>query len=130
MRKSYIQKLYDNLLNDENYIKFCKIYEREKNIDLDLLKELLKTHNELYYTFLKINVFFYYKYDYLVEKINKNFDIDDNKISINDIELILNHYVTNSDRCHSCIEKLIKNKLVDKDEQMLLLSIYSKEVFF
>lgn len=133
MKRNFVAKLYDSLLEDENYKKYCKIYEEEKYIDLDLLKSLLEKHHELYYIFLKIHILLYFsKEDKIMKNLNK--DLKDYYYSngrilrLDDIDLILRHYYTNFSRCGATILKIIRYNLVSKVEKQLLTLINSKSI--
>lgn len=132
MRNSYVKKIYNNLLTDENYIKYCKIYKEEHYIDLDLLKSLLETHHELYYTFLKINILFYFQQEKILKRINKELKnwkyVNGRILRVDDVDLILRHYHTNYSRCRSSMMKIVEYKLVSKVEQEILLLIYGKDI--
>lgn len=133
MRKNYVNKLYDNLLEDEKYKQYCKIYEQEHYIDLELLKYLLKEHHELYYIFLKINLLLYYGREPKIKnKLNNDlkdyYYINKRILRVNDLDLILKHYFKNYSRCRQGIMKIVKNKLVSNTEQILLKLIYAREV--
>ena len=59
--KRYSSKLLKHLFDNEDYIKYCKIYDNENRIDIELLKLILESEKDLYYLFLKNYVFFYFK---------------------------------------------------------------------
>ena len=59
MAMSPIIELKNNLLLDEDYIKFEEIYKKENIVDKDLLIKLLDKHHDLFYMFLKINILLY-----------------------------------------------------------------------
>ena len=132
MRNSYVKKIYNDLINDENYIKYCKIYKEDLYIDLDLVKLLLEKHHELYYAFLKINILFYFNDKKLTKKLNKDLmdlkHINERILKLDDVELILKHYHTNYTRCRSCIMKIVEYEIVSKVEQEVLLLIYGKDI--
>lgn len=68
MRISPVIKLVDDLHNDEDYLRYNEIYSTERVIDKDLLIKLLDKYFDLYYAFLKMNIFLY-RFD--TKKLNK-----------------------------------------------------------
>ncbi len=122
MRTSPIINLKNNLLLDEDYFKYNEmIYKNEHVIDKDLLVKLLNKHFDLYYTFLKINLFIY---RFEIKGLNK--ELKDFKhykgknYYIDDLDCILRFYYRNYPRCQSAMRKIIKYKLRPKNELKLL----------
>ncbi len=133
MRRNYVSKLYDDLLNDEKYKQYCKIYKQKHYIDLELLKYLFKEHHEIYYVFLKINLLLYFdRESKFMNKFNNDlqdyYHINKSKLQIEDLELILRHYYKNYHRCRQGIVKILDNKLVSDMEKHLLELIFAREV--
>ncbi len=123
---SPITNLKNNLLLDEDYVKYDEIYKNEHVIDKDLLIKLLNKHFDLYYTFLKINLFIY---RFEIKGLNK--ELKDFKhykgknYYIDDLDCILRFYYNNYPRCRSAMRKIIKYKLRPKNELKLLGMILS-----
>ncbi len=126
MGTSPIIKLKNDLLLDENYNKYYEIYKNEHVIDKDLLIKLLNKHFDLYYSFLKINLFIY---RFEIKGLNK--ELKDFKhykgrcYYIDDLDCILRFYYRNYTRCQSAMRKIIKYKLRPKNELKLLGMILS-----
>lgn len=121
MTISPIIELNNNLLLDEDYIKFEEIYKNENIIDKDLLIKLLDKHHDLYYTFLKINLFIY-RFD--IKGLNsdlKDFKRYKGKVYyIDDLDYVLKFYYSNYTRNQSAFKMMIKDKLVPLKERKLL----------
>jgi hypothetical protein len=121
MTISPIIELNNNLLLDEDYIKFEEIYKNENIIDKDLLIKLLDKHHDLYYTFLKINLFIY-RFD--IKGLNsdlKDFKRYKGKVYyIDDLDYVLKFYYSNYTRNQSVFKMMIKDKLVPLKERKLL----------
>ncbi len=111
----------NNLLLDEDYIKFEEIYKHENIVDKDLLIKLLNKYHDLYYTFLKINLFVY-RFD--IKGLNsdlKDFKRYKDKVYyIDDLDYVLKFYYSNYTRNQSVFKMMIKDKLVPLKERKLL----------
>lgn len=121
MATSPIIELKNNLLLDEDYIKFGEIYKKENIVDKDLLIKLLNKYHDLYYTFLKINLFIY-RFD--IKGLNndlKDFKRCKGKVYyIDDLDCVLRFYYSNYTRNQSVFKMMIKDKLVPLKERKLL----------
>ena len=118
MTTSPIIELKNNLLLDKDYIKFEEIYKNENIIDKDLLIKLLDKHHDLYYIFLKINLFIY-RFD--IKGLNndlKDFKRYKGKVYyIDDLDCVLRFYYSNYTRNQRVFKMLIKDKLVPQTER-------------
>lgn len=110
------KKILMSLYSDNDYILYCKEYRKNHNINLILLKILLKKYSKLLEIFYKFNIYLY-KYDV---NIKSSFYIDNKTFCLEDIFVILNHYKNNYSRCKNAIDIIIKNNIVTKDECKLL----------
>lgn len=121
MTVSPIIVLKNNLLLDEDYIKFEEIYKNENIIDKDLLIKLLDKHHNLYYMFLKINILLY---EFDIKGLNndlKEFKRYKGKVYyIDDLDCVLRFYYANYTRNQSVFKIMIKYKLVPLNERKLL----------
>ena len=121
MTISPIIELNNNLLLDEDYIKFEEIYKNENIIDKDLLIKLLDKHHDLFYMFLKINILLY---EFDIKGLNndlKEFKRYKGKVYyIDDLDCVLRFYYSNYTRNQSVFKMMIKDKLVPLKERKLL----------
>lgn len=124
MRTSPIIKLKQYLLCDPDYIKYEELFENEHIVDKKLLVTLFNGYKDLYYIFLKINIFLY-RFD----TSNLNNELKDYKhykgkvYRIDDLDVILRHYYRYYKRCQCAIKILISDKLVPQNEIELLEKI-------
>ncbi len=129
MTTSPITKLMNNLLNDEDYIKYEEIYKQQNDIDKDLLIKLLENHHDLYYLFLKINIFLNrFNTKDLNDGLSDIFNYKGKSYRISDLDCILGYYYNHYLRCLRAIKIMINDKLVPQDERELLEKIISKPV--
>lgn len=121
MTTSPIMELKNTLLLDEDYIKFEEIYKNENIVDKELLIKLLDKHHDLYYTFLKINLFIY---RFNINGLNndlKDFKHYNGKMYyIDDLDCILRFYYAHYTRNQRIFKIMIKDKLVPLKERKLL----------
>lgn len=121
MAMSPIIELKNNLLLDEDYIKFEEIYKKENIVDKDLLIKLLDKHHDLFYMFLKINILLY---EFDIKGLNndlKEFKRYKGKVYyIDDLDCVLRFYYSNYTRNQSVFKMMIKDKLVPLKERKLL----------
>jgi len=137
MGTSQITKLKNNLLADKDYIKYEEIYKNKHIVDKDLLIKLLNKHLDLYYVFLKMNIFIY-RYDTknLEKDLQDLYRYKGKNIYIDDLESIFRFYYKNFSMCHKSMETIITYKLREKNEIKLLKKIlrrpFAKElsIFF
>lgn len=121
MTTSPIIELKNNLLLDEDYIEFEEIYKNENIVDKYLLITLLNNHHDLYYAFLKINLFIY-RFDIKgLNKELKDFKRYKGKVYyIDDLDCILRFYYNHYPRNLRAIKIMIRDKLVPQTERKLL----------
>jgi len=134
MTTSPIIELKNTLLLDENYIKFEEIYKNENIIDKDLLVKLLNRHHDLYYTFLKINLFIY-RFD--IKGLNsdlKDFKHYKGKVYyIDDLDCVLRFYYSNYTRNQRVFKiqvtknYTIKCFLLDNEKKEILIQIQENQ---
>ena len=121
MAMSPIIELKNNLLLDEDYIKFEEIYKKENIVDKDLLIKLLDKHHDLLYMFLKINILLY---EFDIKGLNndlKEFKRYKGKVYyIDDLDCVLRFYYSNYTRNQGVFKMMIKDKLVPLKERKLL----------
>lgn len=124
MRISRVMRLNEKLLNDSDYLKFEKTYNKNKVIDKELLVKLLNKHLDLYNMFLKINISLY---GFDTKELNK--DLQDflrykgKKYYIDDLIVILGFYFKHHSMFIKSIEKIIDSKLRPQNEINLLKKI-------
>ena len=126
---SPIIELKNNLLLDEDYIKFEEIYKKENIVDKDLLIKLLDKHHDLFYMFLKINILLY---EFDIKGLNndlKEFKRYKGKVYyIDDLDCVLRFYYSNYTRNQSVFKMMIKDKLVPLKERKLLEMIMNNRM--
>lgn len=119
----------NNLLLDEDYIKFEEIYKHENIVDKDLLIKLLDKHHDLFYMFLKINILLY---EFDIKGLNndlKEFKRYKGKVYyIDDLDCVLRFYYSNYTRNQSVFKMMIKDKLVPLKERKLLEMIMNNRM--
>lgn len=120
---SITKKLLISLYNDQDYVTYCEEYKKNNDIDLRLLKTLIKKHSKLLEIFYKFNIFLY-KYD---TKINYSTYINNKTFYLEDISTILTHYKDNYLRCKYAINVIIQKKLVTQNECELLELIIKRK---
>lgn len=129
MAMSPIIELKNNLLLDEDYIKFEEIYKKENIVDKDLLIKLLDKHHDLFYMFLKINILLY---EFDIKGLNsdlKEFKRYKGKVYyIDDLDCVLRFYYSNYTRNQSVFKMMIKDKLVPLKERKLLEMIMNNRM--
>lgn len=127
MRTSPIIRLKNNLISDEDYIKYEEIYKNEHIVDMNLLVKLLDKHFELYYVFLKINIFLY-RYD--TKGLNKELQdflhYKGKSYHIDDLDAMIRLYYRNYRRCQTAMKKIISNKIRPASERKLLQQILNR----
>lgn len=124
MRVSPIIKLKNNLLDDTDYIHYEEIYNKENAIDKDLLVKLLEKHHDLYYTFLKMNLFLYrFSTKGLNDELKDFKHYKGKSYRINDLSCILGFYYNHYSMFVETIKVMISNKLVPRNEVQLLEKI-------
>lgn len=126
--KRYSSKLLKHLFDNEDYIKYCKIYDNENRIDIELLKLILESEKDLYYLFLKNYVFFYFKkYIGINEELKEVYKHKGRKITTYEIQLQFSYIDKFHNRIRDALKVIITNKLVNKDELELLKDIFNKD---
>lgn len=124
MKISPVIELKNKLLMDEDYKRYKRIYIRERTINRYLLTKLLDRYLDLYYFFIKSNIFIY-RYD--IKDLNdelKDYLHHKGKLCyIDDLEDIFRHYYNQYDRCQATIKSIIEYKLRPLSEIELLTKI-------
>ena len=129
MRISPVIKLVDDLHNDEDYLRYNEIYSTERVIDKDLLIKLLDKYFDLYYAFLKMNIFLY-RFD--TKKLNKELQdflrYKGKHYYIDDLIFVLKFYLKHYPRCQSAMRKIITYKIRPLNERNLLKEILNNPI--
>lgn len=124
MRISPIIRLKNNLLIDIDYIKYEEIYSKESVIDKNLLVQLLNKHHDLYYVFLKMNIFLY-RFDTkgLNDELKDFSHYKKTVLRIDDLSHILGLYYRHYSMFIETIKVMISDNLVPKNEVKILKMI-------
>lgn len=124
MRISPIIRLKNNLLTDIDYIKYEEIYSKESVIDKNLLVQLLNKHHDLYYVFLKMNIFLY-RFDTkcLNDELKDFSHYKKTVLRIDDLSHILGLYYCHYSMFIETIKVMISDNLVPKNEVKILKMI-------
>ena len=129
MRTSPIIELKNSLISDEDYIKYEEIYKNDRIVDTDLLVKLLDKYFDLYYVFLKINIFLY-RYD--TKGLNKELQdflhYKGKVYHIDDLDSMIRLYYRNYNRCQIAMKKVITKKLRPIKERKLLQQILDRPI--
>ena len=122
------EKLINSLLKDKEYIEYMKMCDNTHHINIKVLDSLLKKHLDLYFLFLKINILLY-KYD---TKLLNN-DLKDythyknEKLYINDIDIIMNYYFHNYAICKRLLKDLALYNLRPIEETKIIIKIINRK---
>lgn len=121
MRVSPIIKLKNNLLDDVDYIHYEEIYNKENFINKDLLVKLLEKYHDLYYIFLKMNLWLYhFKISGLNDDLKDVNHYRKTMFRIDDLSHIFGLYYHHYSMFVETIKVIISDKLVPKNEIKLL----------
>lgn len=114
----YLINLCNKLIKDENYILLNNEYKKSGNININLLKKVVKDNNDLLIVFLKMNIVIYRKkflkihYEKVFDNLYGHKDIE---FFSDDVMFIFDSYYKNYTLFKSCMQKIIENKLLDKN---------------
>ena len=128
------QILLEKLEEDETYKEYIESYNKDKTINLDLLRVLLNKYETLYKIFIKVNLLLYgYDSSKLDNDLKDYKQIDGELLYIDDIDFIIHYYTNNYNRCKKVIKYIIDEKLRPTNELEILTQIYerdsSKEIY-
>ena len=128
------QILLEKLEEDKKYKEYIEFYNKEKIIDIDLLRYLLSEYENLYKIFIKINLLLYrYDSSKLDNELKDYQYIDGELLYVDDVDFIMYYYTKNYERCKKVIKCIIDEKLRPTNELKILTQIYerdsSKEIY-
>ena len=126
--KFITQILLEKLEDDETYKEYVESYDKDKTINLDLLRILLNNYETLYKIFIKTNLLLYrYDSSELDNDLKDYKQIDGELLYIDDIDFIIHYYTNNYNRCKKVIKCIIDEKLRPTNELKILSQIYNRD---
>ena len=132
-RKIVSEKLLKELYNDEKYKEYVKYYEKEKQVNQNLLSYLLRKHKALFKVFFLTHIILYSSIERLEEEIDKNLKDETNMsikkakkdLYIEDIFLLHSHYQRNYERVRIALQMMCDYKMVSYKDRQIIRSILS-----
>jgi len=124
MRVSSIIKLKNEFISDIDFIHYQDTYNNQNVIDKDLLVKLLEKYHDLYYIFLKMNLWLYhFKISGLNDDLKDVTHYKNTMFRIDDLSHILGLYYHHYNMFVETIKVIISDKLVPTSEIKLLEKI-------
>lgn len=132
-REIVSEKLLKELYDDEKYKEYVKYYDKENQVNQNLLSYLLRKHKSLLKVFLITHIILYSSIERLEEEIDKN-SKDETNISIKkakkdlyieDIFLLHSHYQRNYERIRTALKMMVDYKMVSYKDRQIIRSILS-----
>lgn len=121
MRVSPTIKLKNEFISDIDFIHYQDTYNNQNVIDKDLLVKLLEKYHDLYYIFLKMNLWLYhFKISGLNDDLNDVTHYKNTMFRIDDLSHILGLYYRHYSMFVETFKLMISNNLIPKSEIKLL----------
>ncbi len=124
MRVSSIIKLKNEFISDIDFFHYQEAYDNKNVIDKDLLMKLLEKYHDLYYTFLRMNLFLYrFKMTGLNDELKDFNHYKGKPYRIDDLSHIFGLYYHHYSMFVETFKLMISNNLIPKNEIKLLEKI-------
>jgi len=121
MRVSTTIKLKNEFISDIDFIHYQDTYNNKNVIDKDLLVKLLEKYHDLYYIFLKMNLWLYhFKISGLNDDLKDVTHYKNTMFRIDDLSHILGLYYHHYSMFVETFKIMISNNLIPKNEVKLI----------